>query len=69
MSKSAKYWAALAAVALLQIGFLAKMAFDRVSLIKSGREIALQVIPILLMNTCVSVLMASGVMHLLSGRS
>ena len=46
MSKSAKYWAALAAVALLQIGFLAKMAFDRVSLIKSGREIALQVIPI-----------------------
>lgn len=46
MSKSAKYWAALAAVALIQIGFLAKMALDRVSLIKSGREIALQVIPI-----------------------
>lgn len=46
MSKSAKYWAALAVVALLQIGFLAKMAFDRVALIKSGREIALQVIPI-----------------------
>lgn len=46
MSTSAKYWAALAVVALLQIGFLAKMAFDRVALIKSGREIALQVIPI-----------------------
>lgn len=41
-----KYWALLSAVALLQIGFLAKMAFDRVSLIKSGREIALQVIPV-----------------------
>lgn len=46
MSKSAKYWTALAVVAVLQIGFLAKMAFDRVSLIKNGREIALQVIPI-----------------------
>ncbi|HPG89496.1 MAG TPA: GDYXXLXY domain-containing protein [Hyphomicrobium sp.] len=41
-----KYWGLLAAVALLQIGFLAKMVFDRVALIKSGREIALQVIPI-----------------------
>lgn len=41
-----KYWALLAAVALLQIGFLAKMAFDRVSLIKNGREIALQVMPV-----------------------
>lgn len=40
------YWALLAAVALLQAGFLAKMAYDRVSLIKYGREIALQVIPI-----------------------
>lgn len=43
---SPKYWVLLAAVALLQAGFLAKMAFDRVSLIKHGREIALQVIPI-----------------------
>ena len=41
-----KYWALLAAVALLQIGFLAKMAFHRVSLIKNGREIALQVMPV-----------------------
>lgn len=41
-----KYWALLAVVALLQGGFLAKMAYDRVTLIKQGREIALQVIPI-----------------------
>lgn len=45
-SAAGKYWALLAAVALLQGGFLAKMAYDRVTLIKNGREIALQVIPI-----------------------
>lgn len=45
-STASKYWALLAAVALLQGGFLAKMAYDRVTLIKHGREIALQVIPI-----------------------
>lgn len=46
MTTTQKYWAALAAVALVQIGVLAKIALDRVSLIKHGREIALQVQPV-----------------------
>ena len=41
-----RYWALLAAVALLQTGALIKMIFDRQSLLKSGREITMAVQPV-----------------------
>lgn len=40
------YWALLAAVALLQTGVLIKMVYDRQTLLRSGREIVLQVQPV-----------------------
>ncbi|MEQ1651343.1 MAG: GDYXXLXY domain-containing protein, partial [Hyphomicrobium sp.] len=40
------YWALLAAVALLQTGLLSKMVYDRQTLLRSGREIVLQVQPV-----------------------
>jgi uncharacterized membrane-anchored protein len=39
-------WLALAAIALLQGGVLAYMVYDRVSLLRAGREIALPVVPV-----------------------
>jgi uncharacterized membrane-anchored protein len=41
-----KFGLAFALVAVVQIGALLKMAFDRVSLIKNGREITLPVLPV-----------------------
>lgn len=39
-------WLALAAVAAVQSGVLAYMVYDRVSLLKSGREITIDVVPV-----------------------
>lgn len=41
-----KYWLLLAGVALLQTGYLIKMVADRQALLRSGREIVLQVHPV-----------------------
>ncbi len=40
------YGAALAAVAALQLGALGYMVFDRIRLIKTGREIVLPIVPV-----------------------
>ena len=41
-----RFWALCAAVALVQTAALAKIVYDRQSLLKTGREITMQVLPV-----------------------